>query len=106
MTVRVNLDTIERAEDDLRLRVRSRLSSRKAAKNLASIESTKGRLPDHLRSQADEYAVDVLGSKRFAPWLYVYAATAGEFREGWIPDNYYMSVVLPAIEGRYAGLSD
>src|SRR5699024_6016441 len=58
------------------------------------------------RSQADEYAVDVLGSKRFAPWLYVYAATAGEFREGWIPDNYYMSVVLPAIEGRYAGLSD
>lgn len=106
MTVRVNLDTIERAEDDLRMRVRSRLSSRKAAKKLKSIESAKGRLPDHLKAQADDYAVDVLGSKRFAPWLYVYSAIAGEFREGWIPDNYYMSVVLPAIEGRYAGLSD
>lgn len=106
MTVRVNLDTIERAEDGLRMRVRSRLSSRKAAKKLKSIESAKGRLPDHLKTRADDYAVDVLGSKRYAPWLYVYSAIAGEFREGWIPDNYYMSVVLPAIEGRYAELSD
>lgn len=106
MTVRVNLDTIERAEDDLRMRIRSRLSSRKAARVLKSIESAKGQLPKHLKARADDYAVDVLGSKRYAPWLYVYSAVAGEFREGWIPDNYYMSVVLPAIEGRYAELSD
>lgn len=106
MKVRVNLDTIERAEDDLRMRVRARLNGRKAAKVLKSIESAKGPLPGHLKARADSYAVDVLGSKRFAPWLYVYSAIAGEFREGWIPDNYYMAVVLPAIEGRYGGLSD
>lgn len=106
MTVRINLDTIERAEDDLRMRIRIRLNSRKAEKVLKSIESVKGRLPVHLKARADEYAADVLGSRRYAPWLYVYSAIAGEFREGWIPDDYYMSVVLPAIEGRYAELSD
>lgn len=102
----MNLDTIERAENDLRMRVRARLNSRKAAKVLTSIEAAKGPLPKPLKTQADDYAVDVLGSKSYAPWLYVYSAIAGEFREGWIPDNYYMSVVLPAIEGRYAQLSD
>ncbi|GAA1189126.1 sugar-transfer associated ATP-grasp domain-containing protein [Nesterenkonia xinjiangensis] len=102
----MNLDTIERAESDLRMRVRARLNSRTAAKVLKSIEAAKGPLPKHLRAQADEYAADVLGSPRYAPWLYVYGAIAGEFREGWIPDNYYMSVVLPAVEGRYGGLSD
>lgn len=102
----MNLNTIERAENDLRMRVRSRLNSRIAAKTLKSIEAAKGPLPKHLRAQADEYAVDVLGSKNYVPWLYVYSAVAGEFREGWIPDNYYMSVVLPAIEGRYGALSD
>ncbi|GAA1106731.1 hypothetical protein GCM10009650_07450 [Nesterenkonia jeotgali] len=102
----MNLDTIEQAEDGLRMKVRSRLNSRTAAKVLRSIETAKGPLPKQLQSQADQYAVEVLGSKSYAPWLYVYCAVAGEFRQGWIPDNYYMSVVLPAIEGRYGGLSD
>ena len=48
----------------------------------------------------------MLGSKRFSPWLHVYSAIAGEFREGWIPDNYYLSVVLPAIKGRYEEISE
>ncbi|MCH8559425.1 MULTISPECIES: sugar-transfer associated ATP-grasp domain-containing protein [unclassified Nesterenkonia] len=102
----MNLDTIERTQNDLLMRVRSRLNSRSAAKVLKSIEAAKGPLPGHLRAQADEYAADVLGSKRYAPWLYIYSAMAGEFREGWIPDNYYMQVVLPAIEGRYGDLSE
>ncbi|MGJ9372019.1 sugar-transfer associated ATP-grasp domain-containing protein [Nesterenkonia sp. CF4.4] len=82
------------------------MNSRTAAKVLKSIEAANGPLAGHLKAQADAYAADVLGSKSYAPWLYVYSAIAGEFREGWIPDNYYMSVVLPAIEGRYGGLSD
>lgn len=102
----MNLDTIEHVEKDLIMRVRARLNSRNAARALTSIESASGPLPQHLRAQADTYAADVLGSKKYAPWLYVYCALNGEFREGWIPDNYYMSVVLPAIEGPYAGLSD
>lgn len=100
------VSTVERANSDLWMRLRARLSCRKAAKALKSIESVNGPLPREIRARADDYAVDVLGSKRYAPWLYVYSAIAGEFREGWIPDNYYMLVVLPAIEGRYGYLSD
>ncbi|WP_116135502.1 sugar-transfer associated ATP-grasp domain-containing protein [Trinickia diaoshuihuensis] len=51
--------------------------------------------------RADAYARDVLGHARYAPWLYVYAAIAGRFKEGWIPDNYYGHVVVPKVKGNY-----
>jgi hypothetical protein len=47
------------------------------------------------RRRADEYAIDVLGGRQYAPWLYVYAAMSGEFRTGWIPDNFFGEVVVP-----------
>lgn len=103
----MNLVTrVERVESDLRMRIRSRRNCRTAAAALTSIQAAQGMLPKRIRAQADDYAADVLGSRRFAPWLYVYSAIAGEFREGWIPDNYYLSVVLAAISGRYGELSD
>lgn len=54
---------------------------------------------------ADAYAQDVLGHLRYAPWLHVYTAVAGRFKEGWIPDNFYGSVVVPAVKGPYGELS-
>lgn len=63
-------------------------------------EQTSGKkFPNSIKRQCDEWAQDVLGWKGYAPWLYVYASVAGEFKEGWIPDNYYGKVVLPAING-------
>lgn len=53
-----------------------------------------------------EYAADVFGSKRFAPWLVFYSAIAGEFREGWIPDNFFGSRIVPALQGRYGNVSE
>lgn len=49
------------------------------------------------KRRADEYAVEVLGERAYAPWLYVYAAMAGDFREGWIPDNFFGRVVVPKV---------
>ncbi len=46
------------------------------------------------RALCDAYAIDVLGSRAYAPWLYIYSVTAGGFREGWIPDNYYGQYVV------------
>ncbi|MBS1907894.1 MAG: hypothetical protein JST33_15335 [Actinobacteria bacterium] len=97
---------IERVENDLRMRIRSRRNRHNAADALRSIEASEGALPRSIRAQADDYAADVLGSRRYAPWLYVYGAIAGEFREGWIPDDYYLSVVLSATTGRYSDLSE
>lgn len=53
----------------------------------------------------DEYAVEVLGHKHFAPWLYVYSVISGGFKEGWIPDNYYGSIVVPRLKGPYGSIS-
>jgi hypothetical protein len=50
------------------------------------------------RLECNAWAVTMLGSMVYAPWLYVYSAVAGGFREGWIPDNYYGEVVIPAIK--------
>ncbi len=60
------------------------------------------RLDGRTRRRIREYAREVLGSRLYAPWLRVYAAWAGEFREGWMPDNYYGRVV----HGSPPGLSD
>jgi hypothetical protein len=55
------------------------------------------RLTDAIRRQADDYAVEVLGGKAYAPWLYVYALVRGEFIEGWIPDNFFGRLVFPRV---------
>ncbi|WP_372776206.1 sugar-transfer associated ATP-grasp domain-containing protein [Mangrovibacterium sp.] len=72
---------------------------------LHSIEQERGKTERHLIRLCDGYAIDVFGHPMFAPWLYVYAAVAGEFREGWIPDNYYAKTVVPAIKGGYGEVS-
>jgi len=55
--------------------------------------------------KCDEYARDVLGSSKYSPWLKVYTAFNGVFKEGWIPDNYYSSVVMPALKGNFGQIS-
>ncbi|HEY2836820.1 MAG TPA: sugar-transfer associated ATP-grasp domain-containing protein, partial [Rhizomicrobium sp.] len=54
-------------------------------------------LSPFLKSRADDYARDILGSLDYAPWLYVYAAYQDTFREGWMPDNFYHLRVVPAV---------
>jgi hypothetical protein len=69
------------------------------------IAKKKGPLSVKNKKLADEYAVEVLGSRRYAPWLYVYTVWAGEFKEGWIPDNYYGGIVVPQLQGEYGKIS-
>jgi len=72
---------------------------------LTDLELVKGKTNPKLIKLSDEYARDVLGWHVYAPWLYVYSAVAGDFKEGWIPDNYYGEVVIPATQGNYRVLS-
>jgi hypothetical protein len=48
-----------------------------------------------------DYAAEVLGSPHFTPWLEVFTAYQGEFREGWIPEDYFERRVLPKINGEF-----
>jgi hypothetical protein len=76
-----------------------------ASAALEGIEKRRGRTAPALIKQADAYARDVFGSVAYAPWLRVYAAFNGRFKEGWIPDNYYGAVVVPRTKGWYGELS-
>lgn len=77
-------------------------SNHQARSVLRSIEGQQGPVDRKLVRLANEYSRDVLGSVKYAPWMHVYAAIRGEFREGWIPDNYYGLVVDPLKSGEAA----
>lgn len=42
-----------------------------------------------LRNKIKAYCRDAFGSSSYWPWLAVYSELRGEFKPGWIPDDYY-----------------
>jgi hypothetical protein len=77
-----------------------------ARKVLQLLEDKHGKTdPANLRL-ADAYARDVFGDPVYAPWLRVYTAFRGSFKEGWIPDNYYAIVVVPHMKGLYGKIGN
>ncbi len=101
-----------RARDLERLGVNNRRRAtldfhRLAFAAVRTMEEHNGKsLTPHLKRKADDYAVEVLGSLDYAPWLYVYATMQGSFREGWMPDNFYHLIVVPRITKGLAELGD
>jgi len=86
---------------------RYHLIHKRIAKNiLKSIEQERGPVDSNFVKLSNEYAKDILGWEGYAPWLYVYSAISGNFKEGWIPDNYYGKVVVPKLKGDYGKVSD
>lgn len=71
----------------------------RAARARIEAQHPEARLDAATHRRARDYAGDVLGSTRFAPWLHAYAAWRRGFAEGWIPDNYFGRVVLRALPG-------
>lgn len=78
------------------------LSNRAAGDALKSIEKEKGKLPREIIQQCNNYAKNYLGNIKYAPWLYVYSAVHGQFKEGWIPDNYYRDFIVQKLDGLYS----
>lgn len=85
--------------------IRYNYSHKKAADTVLNSISQEKKLTKKQRQVCDDYALDVLGGKDFAPWLYVYTAINNEFKEGWIPDNYYGKFIVPKFKGLYGGIS-
>ncbi|HEX3501632.1 MAG TPA: sugar-transfer associated ATP-grasp domain-containing protein [Stellaceae bacterium] len=80
---------------------------KEALKAVAGIETYNGaRLTPALKKRADDYAIQVLGRREYAPWLYVYALVCGAFKEGWIPDNFFGRVVWPQVNNGLGELTD
>ena len=79
----------------------ARMHFRAAQAKLKSLEAKSGPVSQADRKRCDAYATEVLGHRKFAPWLYIYCHIAGGFKEGWIPDNFYDECVVPRISGAY-----
>ena len=67
-------------------------------------QSLLKQLPDHALSRKQEkeietYAADVFGSASFSPWLKVFTLCRGEFKEGWMPLDYWARIVCPTLNG-------
>ncbi len=73
---------------------------------LKNIEKDKGKTDTQLGRLSKEYANDIFGDEKYAPWLLTYSAMAGTFKEGWIPDNYYGAVVVPKLKGDYGKIDN
>jgi hypothetical protein len=71
---------------------------RQALKAVHTIEEFNfQKLSRQQKRAADDYAAEVFGKTAYAPWLYVYTLVSEGFKEGWIPDNFFGSVVCPKI---------
>lgn len=80
--------------------------NRDAHRILKIVEKQKGPFNQNHKRLCIEYAQDVFGDKKYAPWLFVYSAFAREFKEGWISNNYYGQIVIPSINGNYGVIGD
>jgi hypothetical protein len=69
---------------------------RAAFEVIKNVEKNMGRkLTPNIIKQVDNYAISVFGKKEYAPWLYAYTLINGNFKEGWIPQNFYDIYVRP-----------
>ena len=65
----------------------NRSNARWVARILKQQEEAGIRTDEKTKHVCEEYARDVLGGKKYAPRLTLYATVRGEFKEGWIPDH-------------------
>ena len=76
------------------------------AYNVITTQHPSRRVSVPQKKQIIGYAKEVLGSEAFAPWLFVYTACQGKFKEGWIPDNYFGRVAMPIVNKTYSLISN
>jgi hypothetical protein len=48
-----------------------------------------------LKKKIKEYCREAFGDTSYWPWLAYYTELRGEFKEGWIPDDYYRFELIP-----------
>ena len=92
---------LKKTKEDIKWYFKHKRSNKRALKALKEIESYKGKIDPKLIKLCDNYSKTILGSKVYAPWLYVFSAFNNKFEEGWIPDNYYSKEVVPKTKGDY-----
>ncbi|MBT8393800.1 MAG: hypothetical protein KJN66_03015 [Bacteroidia bacterium] len=99
-------NTAKRALEKGKMYVYHREQNAEAYRMQKLLENETGKLSSKNKKLCIEYALDVFGDKKYAPWLKSYCAFSHQFKEGWIPDNYYGEYVVPAFKGEYGKICD
>lgn len=68
-------------------------------------EQLSWKLTRSLKKDITQYSIKKFGSRKYRYWLWVYTAYNMEFKEGWIPDNYFGKIFLKNVNNSYTGLS-
>ncbi|MDF4221144.1 sugar-transfer associated ATP-grasp domain-containing protein [Maribacter sp. M208] len=75
-------------------------------RKMKAFESETGALSKQDKYKCDSYAKEILGWKGYSIGLQLYTLRAGIFKEGWIPENYFYTRVMPKWQGQYGQTSN
>lgn len=91
------------AENNLRTFLDQRrrdLGNKNQAQQILSVMAKHGQtLSGSDKAKCRDYAATILGDAKYEHWLQVYCAVSGEFKPGWIPDDYYFDHVVQRWNG-------
>ena len=74
----------------------SRSQARRITKEL--LDSGYRKVPkEYSSTKIEEYALRAFGHKGYATWLELYALIHGQFESGWIPDDFYRTNLINAL---------
>lgn len=92
--VKIILNQISNSWDNY---VNKKMSREKASRIRKQVVSENGSrtVDQKLKKHIKEYCRDAFGSSSYWPWLATYAELRGEFKQGWIPVDYYRFRLLP-----------
>jgi len=79
--------------------IRSRNQARRIRKNIVRAKGFS-QVDQSLKKEIKQYCRSVFGSAAYWPWLATYTEIRGEYKEGWIPDDYMSYRAMPIINPR------
>ncbi len=90
---------LNRITDSWNTYVDSRMSRDDANQIRKRLVSNRGRkiIDKKLDKKIKAYCRKAFGSSSYWPWIALYTELRGEFKEGWMPDDYYRFRLLPKV---------
>jgi len=86
---------IRNAGDSFELWRKQENSRKEAIKLCRQVTEQKGHsvMTSSLLKQIKSYCKKSFGSSRYWPWIVLYTEIRGEYKEGWVPDDFYKNVL-------------
>jgi hypothetical protein len=104
-SVKTAIATVERCARKHAIRAAAKKVYRDISSDPAGNTSGSNVLTRAEKRAIKRYASRIFGSSAFAPWLYTYTLFAGEFRVGWLPDDFFGQHLIPTENSTYRNIA-